>query len=241
MRNLTSKCDLSRKTVLWATLAIMGTSIGCQGQPSAMAQVPDESKPASPKTSTPASSEKPNQVMESDKKPTNAVPVIIGPYNPLNREEAYVILQKGTERAGVGQYTSNKAPGTYVCRQCNARLYRSKDKFESNCGWPSFDDEIKGSVKRHIDADGYRVEIVCANCEGHLGHVFKGEGFTDKNTRHCVNSISMRFYAEGKEIPPMIKPKADDPKADDAKAKPKATAPGSASTPAADSSASAEE
>ncbi len=130
-------------------------------------------------------------------------------YNKLTPEEARVIIHKGTEWRGTGEYTSNKAEGTYVCRQCNIPLYTSKDKFESNCGWPSFDDEIEGRVDRHPDPDGMRVEIVCANCQGHLGHVFEGEGFTDKNIRHCVNSISMRFVPAGQELPkPIVLPKA---------------------------------
>lgn len=117
-------------------------------------------------------------------------------YNFLNQIEKYVIEEKGTERAWTGRYTNNKDEGTYLCKKCGQALFRSDDKFDSRCGWPSFDDEIKGAVKRIPDADGMRTEIVCSNCNAHLGHVFEGEGFTGKNLRHCVNSVSVDFVSD---------------------------------------------
>jgi len=115
-------------------------------------------------------------------------------YNELTEEERYVIEQKGTERPFSGEFNDFYEKGTFYCKKCGAKLYDSTSKFSSGCGWPSFDDDL-GNVKRVPDKDGRRTEIVCASCGGHLGHVFQGEGFTTKNTRHCVNSISMTFKA----------------------------------------------
>ena len=119
-------------------------------------------------------------------------------FNELNDEEKNVIENKGTEYPFTGIYNDFYEEGIFTCKKCNAPLYKSKDKFKSGCGWPSFDDEIQGAIKRVPDRDGRRVEIVCASCGGHLGHIFEGEGFTAKNIRHCVNSMSLNFIKEEK-------------------------------------------
>jgi peptide-methionine (R)-S-oxide reductase len=127
-------------------------------------------------------------------------------YNTLTPEEERIILHKGTERPFSGEFEEFDETGTFICRRCNAPLYESASKFDARCGWPSFDKEIAGAVERSLDADGRRIEITCANCGGHLGHVFEGEGFTPLNTRHCVNSISMKFVAEGQLLPEVASP-----------------------------------
>jgi peptide-methionine (R)-S-oxide reductase len=140
--------------------------------------------------------EKPKKVMIEKMHATIKNPA---EWNKLTPQEERVIRDKGTEYPGTGELLSNKEKGTYICRRCNAPLYHSDSKFDSRCGWPSFDDEIPGAVKRLPDPDGQRTEIECANCGAHLGHVFLNEGFTKKNTRHCVNSISMKFVKEEKK------------------------------------------
>ena len=124
--------------------------------------------------------------------------------NKLTAEEERIIVHKGTERPFSGEYDHFFKDGTYVCRRCNNPLFTAKAKFDSGCGWPSFDENFPNAVKRLPDPDGYRTEIECANCGAHLGHVFLGERLTAKNTRHCVNSLSIRFIAKDKELPPVL-------------------------------------
>jgi peptide-methionine (R)-S-oxide reductase len=191
---------------------LLAAVLGCQPQPPMI-----ETGPQAAPAKTSADSEE--QSMNASATPDNDEQLTAASetktqteYNSLTPQEARVILHKGTERAFTGEYTKLHDPGTFVCRRCNSPLYRSDDKFDSHCGWPSFDDEIAGAVKQLPDEDGHRTEIICNNCDGHLGHVFFGEGFTKKNTRHCVNSVSMRFYAKGKPLPPVVpRPKTPSP------------------------------
>lgn len=124
--------------------------------------------------------------------------------NTLTPEEEDVIVHKGTETPFTGEYDDFYEDGTFICRRCNAPLFSAKSKFDAGCGWPSFDENFPDAVKRVPDADGQRVEIQCTHCGAHLGHVFEGEQMIEKNTRHCVNSLSIRFIPEGKELPKVL-------------------------------------
>ncbi|TXH00251.1 MAG: methionine-R-sulfoxide reductase [Candidatus Moraniibacteriota bacterium] len=126
------------------------------------------------------------------------------PYNSLNKKEAEVILRQGTEAPFQGEYDRFFEDGTYICRQCNQPLYDAKAKFDAGCGWPAFDDHFPGAVVKIPDKDGRRIEIRCSQCHGHLGHVFTGERFTQRNTRHCVNSLSVRFIPRSTPLPPVL-------------------------------------
>lgn len=125
-------------------------------------------------------------------------------YNPLSDEESYVIVSRGTEAPFSGEYDNFIKEGTYICRRCNAPLFTSQAKFDAGCGWPAFDDNFPNAVRSLPDPDGHRAEIRCGNCDGHLGHVFTGERYTPKNTRHCVNSLSIRFIPKEKPLPEVI-------------------------------------
>lgn len=189
--------NASRRTALFC---LFGVSVGV------LASVADEPKASKPRGTSvsPDTSANPTERSVNEDAPKIRLIDSEKDYNNLNLGERRVLLLKGTERAFTGEYTDEKAKGTYICRRCNAALYKSDSKFHSGCGWPSFDSEIPGTVKRVPDIDGVRIEILCENCGGHLGHVFYGEQFTEKNTRHCVNSISMKFIREGDELPPTL-------------------------------------
>ena len=165
-----------RRLIVGSIVCLLPLSIGCTQSP-----------PASPAVGEIGKLDEVETVTEPEEE-TMSEPE----YNKLSEFEEYVILHKGTERPFVGELTDVEDPGVYVCRQCNAQLYKSDHKFHSGCGWPAFDDEIPGAVERQPDADG------------HLGHVFEGERLTEKNIRHCVNSVSMIFIPEGQDIPKMI-------------------------------------
>jgi len=125
-------------------------------------------------------------------------------YNKLTPEQERVIVDKATEAPFTGEYDDFFEEGTFICRRCNAPLFSSRSKFDAGCGWPSFDESFPSAIERIPDPDGIRTEIECTNCGGHLGHEFHGEGFTNKNTRHCVNSLSIRFIPKGKELPKIV-------------------------------------
>lgn len=124
--------------------------------------------------------------------------------NTLTSEERRIIVERGTEAPFSGEYDDFYRDGTFICRRCQAPLFSSKAKFDAGCGWPAFDENFPNAVRRLADEDGQRIEIRCAHCGGHLGHVFEGEKLTEKNTRHCVNSLSLKFIPAGESLPPVL-------------------------------------
>lgn len=196
------------RTQYFTLVITSGILFGCTDESDLM---PPPATPSASSETMHNSSEEPSQQTTSETSEEQTVSTENAPkeYNKLTDFEEYVLLRKGTEPGGVGEYTDTEDAGTYICRRCNAQLYKSDHKFHSGCGWPAFDDEIPGAVVRVPETDGSgRTEIVCSNCQGHLGHVFLGERLTNKNTRHCVNSVSMILIPDGDKIPPTIRPES---------------------------------